>query len=460
MTLQSDPLLGEWWRQEDPDHRVPGLLTRVDDEYLLTLSGGLGTFPEAAGISLLTPTAICGHAGKHDITLLGAHWTHRAGAFDVDGATVDTAQHWGGHTLLRGGHFAPDEHFTRARFDVTHLDYWWPVHPPSGEDGAAGRPVTKVVSCGAVILSLEARVQRKWANHPRSWAFTERHSIDVQVEEGYSLDELRRRVIQPVCQLLSIVTHEPCRASRLLLWPTDAEGPLAPVEVDPDVATDPPRHAVSPLFTAIEIEPARILPTWLSLACDLPFPVGVAEKQGKANLETQVVEAVTAAETLQRWLSARHGGPHRPSALAAKAEAALKHASGLTDEEKKKVVSGARFIETSLRDRLLGLVDLLGAEVVEWLFNGEVRRWSHVAQHARNSLSHGFDTTAPLDSDEIGKLIGVLHTTRAVLQLSLLVEAGVPAGPELLARLERDPHFIAIKGQRVADWIALARKIG
>ncbi|MDK1347012.1 hypothetical protein QNO09_27660 [Streptomyces sp. 378] len=50
-------------------------------------------------------------------------------------------------------------------------------------------------------------------------------------------------------------------------------------------------------------------------------------------------------------------------------------------------------------------------------------------------------------------------TTPAVIQLRLLVEAGLPRGNVLKALVEQDPTFAAVRHQTVANWPALAATI-
>jgi hypothetical protein len=53
-------------------------------------------------------------------------------------------------------------------------------------------------------------------------------------------------------------------------------------------------------------------------------------------------------------------------------------------------------------------------------------------------------------------MLGVIRVTRAVIELRLLVHAGLEADGPLVALIAQDRHYLSVVKQRVADWAKLA----
>ncbi|MFD0492580.1 HEPN domain-containing protein [Streptomyces rhizosphaericus] len=136
----------------------------------------------------------------------------------------------------------------------------------------------------------------------------------------------------------------------------------------------------------------------------------------------------------------------------------LKESERTNRKERDTVYSAVKMTQLRLETRLLQLAGGLGEEFCTWFFQSGTKDWAFVASAIRNALSHGYPTKHRLEHDAEA-LIGVLRVTQAVIQLRLLVEAGLPHGNALKALVEQDPTFAAVRHQTVANWPALAATI-
>jgi hypothetical protein len=228
-----------------------------------------------------------------------------------------------------------------------------------------------------------------------------------------------------------------------------------PIDVDPEVvdaALESGSHSHWPLFTAKDVDVSTLIPNWLRLARNNPVPLAAAEPQRESGaLQSQVVEAVNAAETLHQTLYHKHSD----FPFATRVWEALQETSSLNGRERRRVRDAVKFIEFSLEARLLQLAQGFGEEPSAWLFNNQVRDWAHVTATVRNALSHGYPTRHHVERD-LGALIGVLRLTQAVIRLRLLTETGLQPDSSLVAMMANNPRYLGLMKQTVADWPKLS----
>ena len=84
--------------------------------------------------------------------------------------------------------------------------------------------------------------------------------------------------------------------------------------------------------------------------------------------------------------------------------------------------------------------------------------WARVSAAVRNSLSQGYGTQHKLQLN-VGVMIAVLRTTRAIVRLCLLVDAGLPSGEALKNRVKKHTEYEAVAQQTIVDWHATALTI-
>ncbi|MGI8869799.1 MAG: HEPN domain-containing protein [Mycobacteriales bacterium] len=227
------------------------------------------------------------------------------------------------------------------------------------------------------------------------------------------------------------------------------------VQVDPGLVLPDRDH--NPFFSieATDIAFADFIPAWLAVARTSPVPLAAATPHAtRQTLESRVVEAVSAAETLHRSLHA----DERDQAFVDRITQALKATGSFNGAERRRIVRAVEVTEVTLERRLRELGADLGREFCMWFFGGQLDSWAFVAATIRNALSHGYPTRHRLERDP-GALAGVLETTTALIQLRLLCEAGLRTDQNLVQLLVSRRAYFDLLHQSVADRLQLARTI-
>jgi ApeA N-terminal domain 1 len=463
---------GVWWTDGDSNRRVPGTLARADDLWQLDLIGNLPVNNRWTGaLSMVPPTTIYGSCLGTRYTLRWAYLAESKGPSlhfgkpqdDHDQAEDQYWQRWTGETLLKGGALAEDFLFGAAQFELTGLSSWWPQTGLSRSNKHNREvldydwPEQAVANCGdGLVLTIGTNVSESMGIRDRT--MTERVIIGATCETGFTLEALEEQVIVPLRGLLAISMKNHTEYFNCQLQPLGLdEHPTYPIHLDPEVidaqAESNPRNSW-PTFTTEDIDIPQFLPAWLKLAKDNALPLAVAEPHTQSGtLQSQVVEAVNAAETLHRTLT----GDTAVYPFAEMVMGLLKADGKLNSAQRRSVYSAIKLTEVPLEARLLGLAEGLGEPFCAWFFNGRVRDWARVAATVRNALSHGYPTRHRIE-DDTGALIGILEMTRTVIRLRLLCAAGLPSGDPLEVLLAKDQSYLALMKQTIADWRELAAR--
>ncbi|HEY1158242.1 MAG TPA: HEPN domain-containing protein, partial [Arthrobacter sp.] len=468
---------GVWWTAEHPSQRVPGTLTREDGIWVLNLVGTLMPFDRSGdkALSLVSPVTIYGQCLGTRCTLAPAYLSEQqepGTRYDLprDDHSNDDDQHsqaWTAYGFLEGGALPDDALFQAASFELTGLSAWWPrsgfksrrIDP--SELNSYQPPQPTIADCGnGLTLTIWAGLQETHGWN-RNHSAAERVGLQVASEAGLTLTQLQEQVITPLRSLLAIISHRRIECFNLRLLPLDDTYPDQarigyPIRVDPDVidgeaeiASDRPDER--PTFTADDTDLSSFIPAWLRLAEANSVPVFAAEaRDAPGALQTGVVEVVNAAETLHRTT---HPEPSEHP-FADKVLDILKASGETNRKERDSVHSAVKMSQLRLETRLLQLAEELGEDFCSWFFQNKAKDWAFVASAIRNALSHGYPTKHRLEHDAEA-LVGVLRVTQAVLQLRLLVAAGLPHDRPLKTLVEQDPAFIAVMRQTVANWSTL-----
>lgn len=460
---------GFWWTHDGSSKRVPGTLVRGDDHWRLNLIGALPVNRQRPELSLVPPVTIYGSCAGVRYTLRNSYLVESAEPLlhrliPTDTSEEQCSQIWRGQTLLEGAALPDDTLFKSAVFELTGLSEWWPFtglesqRPESSGINYQG-PKPTVASCeGGLIITIRAGVRLTHVNRSRS--ISERIAIEVEQPRGFTFNTLIEEVVVPLRSLMAIALHRRteyfnCRLQVHSDAQADHESgyPAYPILVDPEVidpAIVPDPYGYGPTFTANDIDVSAWIPKWLPLAKGNPVALAVAEPRTESgSLQSQVVEAVNAAETLHRTL---HDQPDAYP-FADKVWEELR-ATNLNRRERTKVRSAVSFTELSLEKRLLELAQGLGEEFCGWFFQDQAANWAFVAATVRNALSHGLNKGHRVEHD-LGALIGTLRFTHAVIRLRLLVAAGLPADEPLIITISKDHYYLALMKQTIANWSRL-----
>lgn len=248
----------------------------------------------------------------------------------------------------------------------------------------------------------------------------------VEPDEPNSLADLRRTT-HAMQDLLSLATH---RAAGVL-WLTlglppeeHEECPSLPRDVsvyaEQRVAGDPlakaPDHGV--LFTANDLPFETVVPRWLEIrdrfAATVNLLLGLRYVPG-GYLETQVSQAVTAAEAMHRALKVK--APIPEEEFKTLKDAVL---SAVPDERKEWARNLLLRNEPSLKTRLLELASRPDDEAMTTLLP-DAGRWVQMTVKARNDLTHSGQSSA----HDLRDLHAISSVTTAVVLLNLLNEVGL-----------------------------------
>jgi hypothetical protein len=463
----SEVLQGGWWTPEVPDLRVPGSLTRVGDGWRLSLIGTLMVNEGGGdGLRLVPPQTLWGSCHEIPYSLLDCYLEEvwGPGADGVGGDGDQWSMRWRVGRVVRGGEVTEATVFSWAGFEMTGLSAWW---PPSGLRGlqvrseAYTRPdhVTFPVQDWEITIGIRDVVSRG----RRVRSLRERVFVSASRGSGFTFEELQQQLVTPMRALVAIGVDEPVGVFNLQVVPLDGslggERPR-PFDVDPHDGEEH-EEITSAVLAPLPLSPSlddleSFIPRWLAVARRFFVPLDAVEpRERSGSLQLQLLEVVSAAETLHRTLH----GPPAEYPLADRVAEVLGGSEQFNSRERRDVRDAVRaFVDTKLEKRLLALAEELGPEVCGWLFNGTAPAWAFVTARMRNTLSHGLPQTHTTHEDP-GALAGALRLTEAVITLRLLIEAGLPTGTALTDRLNRHRGMRSLAGQTIADWPALAHRI-
>lgn len=449
---------GQWWRPEDPDNKVPGVLTYSPDKGLrLRLIGGWQynvTRPGKNGSTVVTdelqhwPVVVGIGDGKF-ITLLSVHVT-AARSFSLGEmfGTPDKLE-LRAQTALVGVHMDdPDEPaFTAASAHVEDMTVWsrrtgiQETHYFGPERDLSGAIELKhmealTVESGPLTVKLSHYAWHPYSEQTRSQTLTrvrEHQVIRFEREEPQSF-EFWLDLLGGMADLLSLSTLRACGiiSMRVFLPPTPDNWPDDhPMRDQPHEITVYQVRVVKPkpdakaldlrnyVLTLDDLPFEELLPRWLDVrdrfAAARSMILGLRYVRS-GYIETRVVTAVAAAESFHRALDP--APPIPPEEFKSLRKALLEAAPA-----DRKAWLSDRLTEHSnvptLKQRLLDLVGRVGEAGVRLVHEPEV--WAKAAKDARNNLAH----VGTADND-LNHLHAVAEVTASLVILNLLHELGVP----------------------------------
>jgi hypothetical protein len=447
-------LEGYWWLPGGEDNKIAGILTYDGSEPSLQLLGAFRNPDERApgGLSMEAVAGaplIRGACEGRAVTLLDCHERRsRVGSGAVDG----WRQTLRARIMLVGIWLdEPEEQFfDRIGIGIDHLLPWAKQSGlVRGFAQADGGPSSVTVSWKPVEALTahvaEASIQLRLGGSTREDAradrtvesLTERANLVVTVPEPCSAEDLINRWTKPLQDLLTLAMGTPCGLHEITLIRTDPPQPTSP-DVAPPVRplvveaylaplyrAKPDEKAVADhqaLFTLRDLEFADLLPAWFEVNERLGPVIGMLLGQrymGKSFVENRLITAIAAAEGLHRRLE-----PDSEYVSRAEFEAMRAALIEVVSPEHADWLASRLWNEPSLKQRLMQIVDRLGADVVE-PFMPRPNRWARAATNARNVLVHRFDVDEPEGTLTGPEMYALAELTASVITLILLQEIGL-----------------------------------
>lgn len=445
---------GHWWLPEDPDETRAGVLRYEPDEGLtLSLVDGFDDqIREQIGPGAFAVKGtrrwdvLHGVADNKQVTLFDCLPTSSTSYGMGFGAPAKQKVHAG--TALVGVHLSSrdDAVFTGGRASIEGLTDW------SGdsvfsmtlglEDGDRldGHGAIEATPVDGHTARYEASTLRLEHHHTLPnfehrlgstlGRMTDTAVLYIEPDEPASLLDLRQTV-RAMQDLISLATH---RAAGVL-WialsmpPEDRQRPEGyptlprvvslyekqTVGGDPD-ARAPTRGA---LFTLSDLPFETLVPRWLGIrdrfAATCSLLLGLRYVPG-GYLETQLSQAVTAAEAMHRALDLEP--PIPPDEFEVLRQRLRESVPKARREWLRDLLLHGN--APTLRERLLDLAAWPDAEAMAMLLP-DPQRWATMTKDARNNLAH----TGRSGGQDIQVLYAVSRVTNAVVLLNLLHEVGL-----------------------------------
>lgn len=446
-------LRGRFWLQGVPDDQaVSGRLSlQAGSHPLLELDGSLvplmwetsrGKPPDGREARISSPVSLQELTGQSltvhgtldetgELVTLPSVFT-AGGTISGNGSSTQRLRAF--YALLGDHVDGTDALFTRVRVRMRHLDAWADLPGFNIGPGAAGRGLTltyepptvapaalasgaqisldQVATCTMPPSACGGRLERSL------W-------LDIRDIPSATYDDLGRRIIKPLMNLLSFATGMEC--------------PL--VEMTVSAGPDHPWLTVrndSLAASAVDIIPLQqiLLPraeiglegvaAWVDSTASLgPLPAVVARIANSQDdpLEAQLLELTSAAEGLHRLL--RPGQRRITKGQASKARARVTEAVKDLDEDVRDAVEAAlhHLTDPSYPRRLLDLAEQARDAVPG--VTGDAQEWKKRVSNARNSLAHKLERGFLEDQTDAQESVIVLLSLRWLLTGILLLRTGI-----------------------------------
>ena len=424
--LDFEDCFGQWWRADNPDHRLPGTLRRDRDQgtWVLTLIRDGARSDDTRHGVIDNGDTFFGWTSAGDATLLGANLGEQRGRSIPRAGSVDqrTTEVWTAFAAILDGQVEADARWQSIGARVPHAWSWYsPTVLEGGDRPDLMADESEELTCfyGDIEIAL-------WRGRS---TFVSRAEHRYAGEAGYSFRRPRGLTVADVEPLVLAINNlhrvqfgRAVSTDVLTLSGTDSDSGRTVTYVHGAPAQVPEIGIGDPFVGTADVSFSEFLPRWISLHVDSPtWPTLGPPRDEGGWLQTNALEAVTALESIAR---------EHLSDLAANNPV---HQEILDAAEKGGIRSGPRrhlrrLLELdgpSLTDRLCVVGDSLGKESADWLLGPSIKDWATTVARVRNSLAHGVRAAGGLKL-EPKVLIAVMYTARVLTRLTLVRLASHP----------------------------------
>ncbi len=437
--------LGQFWQPSGETNRVSGMLN-IDGSHV-----GLQVSPELTPMFQKRITQY-GHgvvASAEDpddmvilgsmptrpskVTLWGAYTASRSqvGGMFLRGASKGLSrQEIDATWCVVGGHFPdPSTPFCGIRPDVTNLAEWARIPAISTTVYPHDRlkldwhlnlrdlSLDTELQDGAGYLTLAPAATHKPPDL-RGLRVTTTTQLEVELHQGWSLPDIAVRVLQPLEDLMTLLSGKPCAIRCLDVWSGDWCS-VHGHQIDPAG----PQTAGELLFTRPHVDPG-FLARWFDVhrrTTPVPQILAAITRNEFPTVEADALSLATAVEALHRVLDrkARRFSPELiDQSLKAVAE------SSIPAEIAKTFDTALRqyWHEYSYPQRVKALAEPVAEAVPACI--GRLGRWKKQVVDQRIALAHGIGQSG-LSAGQIRQMHSLNQSLHWMLTFRLLIESGV-----------------------------------
>lgn len=468
---KSSQTLGEFWLPTNAEHRVAGILTvdgtnvRLDMNPELTpmfeiqnTSPGRGTVKtvdEPDDIVVLGSIP----AQPLKVTLWDAStsYQNQVGGFFAIGRHPSASRQGMNATWCIAGEHLPDPRtpLHGARPDVTNLAEWARIPAISTTFHPDDRlKLDWHLNLRNASIDTELRDRAGYltfapsATHRppdlRGLHVATTSVLELEFFNGWTLEEIAERALQPLSDLMTLLSGKPCVVRSLDVW-ADRWCSVHGHQIDPAG----PETAGDLLFTRPHVGP-DFLPRWLEVhrrTTPVPQILAAVIRNDFPTVESDALSLATAVEALHRTLAPearRFSVGQIDESLTAVANSAMPR------EVADAVAAALRqyLYEYSYPQRVGALADPVASSVPDCI--GHLGRWKREVVNQRVALAHGLGQR-DLGRERIRQMHSLNQSLHWMLTLRLLIEADVD-GAVLAAAVKQSERFRDQRRNWIHSW--------
>lgn len=464
---QATSSLGQFWLPDSSDSRVTGRLELDGTGVRLEVSPELT--PQFAIAETGSGTATVSVRDDPDdmvilgsiplrprkITLWDAYTTHRRSVgwpSPAGRSTGPSMQGLAARWCVVGEHLPdPDVPLQGVRPDVTNLAEWaaipslsTTVYPNERlkldwHMDLRNKSLDAELADGAGYVTLGPSATHR---PPDIRGFDVRATSQLEFElfHGWSITDLGIRVLNPLADLMTLISGKPCSIRSLEVW-TGEWCSVHGYRIEPSA----PETAGELLFTRPDVG-LEFLPRWLEVhrrTTPVPQILAAVVRNDFPAVESDALSLATAVEALHRAL---YPDARRFSTEQIDASLSALASSAIPPEIAASFASALRthWHECSYPQRVAALASPVVEAVPSCV--GRLGRWKKEVVDQRIALAHGLGQNG-LSSEKLRQMLALNQSLHWMLTLRLLIEAGVPDSV-LAAGTEQSDRF----GNQCANW--------
>lgn len=396
---------GTWWLPSNPTNKAFGFLSWNGEHWDLNVLGDLFSDSGLSEGIHVNRSALFGECYGEECTLQNAVFRARQApslvrsAPEMGGTTMHSSETWEAPHLLKGIHDDGYMGYFGVEFTVQHLNSWMPL-PGNLESRLSewGEFNYSAYSLAEAHIVMGRTLSTQYGySH---FEATELPYVRIETKSPITLEDFRRRWIEPFRRLQAASLGEACEVLNVQFSPTrfpiETTEACAVIEhesrlvgLDPGVEIDPVADSyLSRAFNAADLDFANFFVRWQTACEVLPVPTALFDPRNRERFaEARAVQAVNALEACHRVYNP---DPSVGFVKVAELKAELKENTSLSSKERRRIVDHYKATRgPSLAQRLEEVMEQCGPLAAAKFIRNETQNWAYISARLRNVLSHG-----------------------------------------------------------------------